>query len=415
VSPSYAWSPDGSALAYSASEAKTDARKARDKRLGDLERDDDHGQRQPVAPAAGRRASQAPDERHVGGGGFSWSPDGRRIAFDHQAHDALAMDSTRDISLLELANGRVTPLVTWKGPDSYPVWSPDGKTIAFDTSGEQGGWYYTNRLDRGVPAAGGKPTVLTRDFDEEASLIAWTPDGILMSASRRTGSYVYQLDPATHATTRLAPEEGWAGSGWNVTENGLVAVVLWRATPRTIPEVFVGRGGGARTRGHEAGRAARGLVARHGRVGGVDESRRRAHRRRAPQAGGLEAGRAQRPLLVVIHGGPTTASRPTRFASTYVYPIEHWLAKGALVLEPNYRGSAGYGAAFRALNVRNLGVGDAWDVVTGIESLVQRGLVDSTRVASMGWSQGGYISAFLATNESRRFRAISVGAASRIG
>jgi dipeptidyl aminopeptidase/acylaminoacyl peptidase len=118
----------------------------------------------------------------------------------------------------------------------------------------------------------------------------------------------------------------------------------------------------------------------------------------------------RRPLLVVIHGGPTGVSRPTRFASTYVYPIEHWLAKGALVLEPNYRGSAGYGSAFRALNVRNLGVGDAWDVVSGIEELARLGLVDSTRVGVMGWSQGGYISAFLATHESRRFRAISVGA-----
>jgi dipeptidyl aminopeptidase/acylaminoacyl peptidase len=118
----------------------------------------------------------------------------------------------------------------------------------------------------------------------------------------------------------------------------------------------------------------------------------------------------RRPLFVVIHGGPTGVSRPSRFAATYVYPIEHWLAKGALVLEPNYRGSAGYGAAFRALNVRNLGVGDAWDVVSGIESLARSGLVDSTRVGVMGWSQGGYISAFLATHESKRFRAISVGA-----
>jgi dipeptidyl aminopeptidase/acylaminoacyl peptidase len=49
-------------------------------------------------------------------------------------------------------------------------------------------------------------------------------------------------------------------------------------------------------------------------------------------------------------------------------------------------------------------------VVSGIEALVARGLVDSTRVGVCGWSQGGYISAFLATHESRRFRAISVGA-----
>ena len=76
---------------------------------------------------------------------------------------------------------------------------------------------------------------------------------------------------------------------------------------------------------------------------------------------------------------------------------------------PNYRGSAGYGAEFRALNVRNLGVGDAWDVLSGVEALVERGVADPDRVAAMGWSQGGYISAFLTTT-SDRFRAISVGA-----
>ena len=42
-----------------------------------------------------------------------------------------------------------------------------------------------------------------------------------------------------------------------------------------------------------------------------------------------------------------------------MYPVLQWLERGALVLQPNYRGSAGYGERFRSLNVRNLGVGDA--------------------------------------------------------
>jgi dipeptidyl aminopeptidase/acylaminoacyl peptidase len=83
--------------------------------------------------------------------------------------------------------------------------------------------------------------------------------------------------------------------------------------------------------------------------------------------------------------------------------------KGALVLQPNYRGSAGYGEDFRSLNVRNLGVGDAWDVLSGVDHLIEQGVVDSTKLGSMGWSQGGYISAFL-TTWSNRFQAVSVGA-----
>ncbi len=80
------------------------------------------------------------------------------------------------------------------------------------------------------------------------------------------------------------------------------------------------------------------------------------------------------------------------------------------MLEPNYRGSAGYGAKFRSLNVGNLGIGDAWDVLSGIDALIAQGLVDKDRVGVMGWSQGGYISAFLATHDSARFKAASVGA-----
>jgi dipeptidyl aminopeptidase/acylaminoacyl peptidase len=116
------------------------------------------------------------------------------------------------------------------------------------------------------------------------------------------------------------------------------------------------------------------------------------------------------PLLVVIHGGPTGVSRPIPFGSASAYPIDLFVARGALVLEPNYRGSAGYGEKFRALNVRNLGVGDAWDVISGVDALVAQGIVDKDRVGAMGWSQGGYISAFLSTHHSARFRALSVGA-----
>ena len=59
--------------------------------------------------------------------------------------------------------------------------------------------------------------------------------------------------------------------------------------------------------------------------------------------------------------------------------------------------------------MRNLGVGDAWDVESGVDSLIAKGWVDPAKVGVMGWSQGGYISAFLTTN-TNVFKAISVGA-----
>ena len=68
-----------------------------------------------------------------------------------------------------------------------------------------------------------------------------------------------------------------------------------------------------------------------------------------------------------------------------------------------------YGEKFRSLNVRNLGLGDDDDVISGVDSLIAKGIVDKDRVGSMGWSEGGYISAFI-TTYSDRFKAISVGA-----
>ncbi len=114
------------------------------------------------------------------------------------------------------------------------------------------------------------------------------------------------------------------------------------------------------------------------------------------------------PLLVIIHGGPTGIDRPVLIENRY-YPVDSWVGRGALVLKVNYRGSAGYGERFRQLNVRNLGVGDAWDVISGIDHLVKAGWVDAARVGCMGWSQGGYISAYL-TTASTRCAAVSVGA-----
>ncbi|MBU5485097.1 S9 family peptidase [Clostridium sp. MSJ-11] len=115
------------------------------------------------------------------------------------------------------------------------------------------------------------------------------------------------------------------------------------------------------------------------------------------------------PLLVVIHGGPAWASFPI-FLDYFneKYPIEQFIEKGFIVLEPNYRGSSGYGNEFLKANYRKLGIGDYNDVISGVDKLVDKGIADKDRVGVMGWSQGGYISAFCSTY-SDRFKAISVG------
>ncbi|MCA1057515.1 S9 family peptidase [Rossellomorea aquimaris] len=117
------------------------------------------------------------------------------------------------------------------------------------------------------------------------------------------------------------------------------------------------------------------------------------------------------PLLVLIHGGPGWASFPIHSGCfNEKYPVEQFIEKGFIVLEPNYRGSSGYGNDFLKANYRNFGLGDYQDVISGVDALVDRGTADQERVGVMGWSQGGFISAFCSTY-SDRFKAASVGGA----
>ena len=119
----------------------------------------------------------------------------------------------------------------------------------------------------------------------------------------------------------------------------------------------------------------------------------------------------QYPLVFVVHGGPRGFSEAYLLAGherTY-YPAIQFVNDEILVLKPNYRGSTGRGQAFTELNVNNLGVGDLWDLESAIDHLVGLGWVDPARVGCMGWSQGGYISAFAGLH-STRFCAVSVGA-----
>src|ERR1051326_5400530 len=232
----------------------------------------------------------------------------------------------------------------------------------------------------------------------------------------KTASCLFSIDPASKAVKKLAVDQP-VGSGFSITPDGQTVAFIG-ADASTLGEVYVSAIAalGADARSAKAVRKLTDMTAQvAGWARGAIDVVSWKSKDGATIEGvlhkpvGFQTGRKY-PLLVVIHGGPTGISRPALFSSTSTYPIDIWTAKGALVLEPNYRGSAGYGEAFRSLNVRNLGVGDAWDVISGVDTLVAEGLADPARVGTMGWSQGGYISAFLTTHDSARFKAVSVGA-----
>jgi dipeptidyl aminopeptidase/acylaminoacyl peptidase len=407
----FAWSPDGAAIAFTATESDEASRRNRERTWGEYRVvDGEHQMAHLRVIDLSSGATRRLTEGDFTVGAFDWSPDGARIVFDHRINTDPASGGTADISVVTLADAAVRPLVTQAGPDSNPRWSPNGALVAFESAMASPDFFYTNGAIAAVAATGGPPRNLTAGFDEDPSLVAWRADGIYFSASQRTRAYLFRLHPRTGEVTRVLPGDGWIGSEFDLDAAATRAAYVG-ASPDAFPELFVApldasapprrlTDTGAQTKGWVG--STREVVAWTSQDGTDVEGVLHT-------PADVQAGRRY-PLLVVIHGGPTGVSRPIPYNGTRIYPIDIWLGRGAIVLEPNYRGSAGYGEAFRSLNVRNLGVGDAWDVLSGIDYLVARGLADPDRVGVMGWSQGGYISAFLATHDSARFKAISVGA-----
>src|SRR5205814_5220589 len=99
-------------------------------------------------------------------------------------------------------------------------------------------FYYANDMIATVPASGGAPTALTTAFDEEASIVAWKTSGLFFSASQRTFSHLFRLDPATKAVTRLAPVEASVASSFSFSRDGS-RVAFLSSDAKSMAEVVV--------------------------------------------------------------------------------------------------------------------------------------------------------------------------------
>ncbi len=340
-------------------------------------------------------------------GSFSVSPDGTKIAFAAQRDPDLISMFSSDLFTVTLASGAIKKIVDTPGPDTDPQWSPDGTKIAYSTANGSRYFFYTNRKIAVVPADGGVPKVVDEAFDEDPDLLRWTPSGIYFGAGQKTAAGLFLLDPATGRTNRVELPGTELATAFAFSKD-FTRVAYRGAGPNQFAEIYASALSspmplklthlGDQLKGYAI--AQEEVVHWKSADGTVIEGI-------LYKPADYSAGKKY-PLLVVIHGGPTGVDTPALSADRY-YPLQRFVAKGALILRPNYRGSAGYGEKFRSLNVRNLGVGDYADVISGVDSLIAQGIVDKDRVGSMGWSEGGYISAFITTS-SDRFKAVSVGA-----
>jgi len=410
----FEWAPDSKRIAFSMSDPETKVMKDRKEKYGEYSVV--HGDYQMtnlwmVEFSSGSTTAAEPKQLTEGDkfsvGDFSCSPDGMRIAFSAQKDPDLISGETTDLYVVNVNDKAVKKIVSTPGPDRNPHWSADGKKIAFDTAAGARYFFCADSRIGVVSADGGAVQILTESFDEDPSLIGWGSDGIYFGAIQKATGHLFRLNPATGAVEKISAPEGMVAGGFSFSRD--YKTVAYRAAlDNQYGEIYTTRVAPWQGKKLTAmGEQLKGFTLAHREVVSWKSGDGTAIEGVLYTPANFEA-KKKYPLLLVIHGGPTGVDQPVVNADRY-YPIERFVAKGALVLRPNYRGSAGYGEKFRSLNVRNLGIGDYADVISGVDSLIAKGFVDKDRVGAMGWSQGGYISAYI-TTFSDRFKAVSVGA-----
>jgi dipeptidyl aminopeptidase/acylaminoacyl peptidase len=332
----------------------------------------------------------------------AWSADGTTLAWHEWDLPNMPWDGSRIMTTN--VDRDDTPRLVAGGDDiavGQPRFSPVGSTLAFLS--EARGWMNVWL----APSNGSEPIPLLEEVHEHAEpswgpgqrSFAWAPDGSAIVLNRNEDGFARLVQVALRASRPVAVSRGWhAGLDW-----GAGGVVCIRSGGRTAPQLTVldpvTGAREARLRGAPAELDAVDLpeptpvtwagddgVTVHGLLWLPSNGR--------PGAGEL------RPLLVDVHGGPTDQSTVDWKPRT-----RYFVSRGWAVLNPNYRGSTGYGRDYRHALDHQWGVVDVADTVAGICAAGSGGWADATRAAVMGGSAGGFTALLVAAHSPAVVRA----------
>lgn len=417
---SFKWSPDGSMIAFTAADAPSSAevQAAQEKNDPRIVGEGLKKQRLHVilltgianGPTSGPPLTGT--DMHVGSPevpeAYNWSPDQRTIVFAHspspQPND---WPGTR-LALLNLGDGSVQPLggqqdvVTWD-----PHFSPDGHWIAYKVYDDPA-WEWSAVIHI-IPLTGEKPRPLAETHDRRPNLLGWSADGgsLYYVETMGTRHYVGAL-PVDGSPPKIVFE--WNGCIENVRLNRSHNTMGFTLqTPNQPPEVhlspletFSPLQISSINEEHHQISIGRTEVIRWSSTDGMEIEGLLTY------PVGYEKGRRY-PLLVSVHGGPALAWQQFFIGMQSFYgPIASFAARGYAILRANFRGSTGYGKAFRRSNYRDWGGMDVCDLLSGVDHVVELGIADADRLGITGWSYGGFLTAATLTR-TRRFRAAVIG------
>jgi dipeptidyl aminopeptidase/acylaminoacyl peptidase len=338
----------------------------------------------------------------AGGVGYDWTPDGKSIVVDGLKDPAADRDyRTSAIYLVDVAGGAIRALTPRPGMWSSPAISPDGRSVAFAGYDSTNASYHASDLwVMGID--GGGMRKISGDLDRDPETMRWAPDG--------SGVYFSADDHGTRnvwfAGLTGAPRAVTTGAhmlSLSTLDRNLNAVATWSDPmhPTDVVRFNLRRPDPvAHLTDVNADVVGRMRLAQVEEVsyGSSGGTRVQAWVVKPPSFDRTK----KYPLILEIHGGPHGM-----YNVGFSYMFQNFAANGYVVLYVNPRGSTGYGSAFgNAIFHAYPGV-DYDDLMAGVDTVIGRGYVDTTRMYVSGCSGGGVLSSWV-IGHTHRFAAAAV-------
>jgi dipeptidyl aminopeptidase/acylaminoacyl peptidase len=291
---------------------------------------------------------------------------------------------------------------------AVPRWSPDGSQIAFiggimSDQGSTGGDIYL------IPSTGGEPRDVTPGRAASVAYIGWIGPQVIGIAEHVGGSsHLTALDLSTgkdlpQVNTTFPESVGAGGLAMSVSVSNERAITLIRSSFEKAPEVWAGPLDAMKQITH----LNDGLKPAWGKTENIEWTSDGSKVQGWLLYPANYDPAKKYPLLVSVHGGPSSAVTP-RWPGVG-YGGVPFSALGYFVFMPNPRGSYGQGEKFTQANIKDFGYGDLRDILAGMDVLEKRFPIDKDREGLTGWSYGGFMTMFGVT-QTTRFRAAVAGA-----
>jgi dipeptidyl aminopeptidase/acylaminoacyl peptidase len=339
----------------------------------------------------------------------TFSPDGRQIAFIADITDGVHPDySLKNELYIMAAEGGEPRMIDIPGYNvSNPSWSPNGTHIAFaarDTTEPSAANTMIGVLELLESGLVGNVEWVTRPLDRSSRQYHWSADGssIYFSAGVHGTVPIYRA-PLHDGQIRQVVSGERGVLSFDLAAEKLAFVVSQPANPS---EVYVANADGddeRRLTDLNAGWLSGIFVQPHRGFWYQSFDGRRVQGWLIEPVG-YRDGEAY-PLAVEIHGGPHSMWGPGE--RTMWHEFQLLAANGYFVLYTNPRGSGGYGYGFKYAIQRAWGDGPMRDVLTAVDTIVARGIVDEERMVVTGGSYAGYLTAYLVGNDHRFAAAVA--------